>query len=305
MSIYLIVIIVLAVIALILAALLWKYQRQMKQICRQLSFLEEHDSNMRIRADIEFGGFRELLEKINSFIDRQKEEHKNYVNKEKLISDIYTNLSHDIRTPLTSLDGYFQLLEQGANEEEQERYLAVIRERIYCLKEMLEELFTFSKLENGEYELPLSKCCINRILKDTIFSYYEDWREKGIEPHIEITDEQLFLLGNEQALRRTIQNVIKNGLDHGERMFKITLCRENQDIHLKIGNSVSDTDAKEIDTTKIFERFYKTDLSRNKTSSGLGLSIAKEFVERMDGTMNATLTGNEFWIEMAFPIYLS
>lgn len=86
-----------------------------------------------------------------------------------MISDTYTNLSHDIRTPLTSLDGYFQLLEQSEDAEEQKHYMDIIQERIHSLKEMLEELFLFTKLKNESYHLELKHCCVNQVLKQTIF----------------------------------------------------------------------------------------------------------------------------------------
>lgn len=208
---------ILCVVILILLVILWKQQRQMKEICRQLSFLNEHDSNMMITVDMRIGWMGKLTDNLNEFLKRRRRERKEYLDKEKLISDTYTNLSHDIRTPLTSLDGYFQLLERSRTKEDQERYLAVIHERISSLKEMLEELFTFTKLKNGGYQITLSPCSLNRIVKNTIFAYFEDWSGQGIEPELQITEEVLMVNGNQQALRRVIQNIIKNGMDHGEK----------------------------------------------------------------------------------------
>ena len=121
---------ILAVIIIIQAFIMWKYQRQIKDICRQLSFLMEHDSNKLIQREIDMGGIGELSDKLNELLDMRKKERNEYRKKEKLIADTYTNLSHDIRTPLTSLDGYFQLIEECDNIDDQRRYLDIIRERL-------------------------------------------------------------------------------------------------------------------------------------------------------------------------------
>lgn len=217
-----------------------------------------------------------------------------------MIADTYTNLSHDIRTPLTSLDGYFQLMEECENVEDQRRYLNIIHERIHSLNEMLEELFMFTKLKNESYSLELTPCCINRILKETVFSYYDDWVRRGIQPDIQITEELLSIAGNKQGLHRVIQNVIKNGLDHGEKKISIVLERKQERAVLRISNQVIHSE--QIDIEHVFDRFYKADVARSKTSTGLGLSIAKELVKRMNGEISAKTEKNEFIIEMRFPL---
>lgn len=278
--------------------MLWKYQRQVRDICRQLSFLMKNDSNMLVTGDTGFLGLKELMEILNQLLMNRKKEHKKYLEKEQMISDTYTNLSHDIRTPLTSLDGYFQLLEQCEDEEEQKHYMDIIQERIRNLKEMLEELFLFTKLKNESYHLEIKRCCINQILKQTIFSYYDEWTSKGIEPDIRITDQLLYIEGNEAALQRILQNVIKNALDHGTRGIGISLEEKDRKSIIRIWNEVRDPE--KTDPSKVFERFYKADESRNKTSSGLGLSIAKEFTQKMHGEIFAELEGKMFYITCIF-----
>ena len=216
-----IVIGILAGIIILQFIIMWKYQRQVKDICRQLAFLMKHDSNMLINREFDMGGIGTLSDRLNELLELRRKEKQQYQEKETLIADTYTNLSHDIRTPLTSLDGYFQLMEECENVEDQKRYLGIIHERIHSLNEMLEELFTFTKLKNESYNLELMPCCINRIMKETVFSYYDDWVRMEIQPDIQITEEQLYIHGNRQGLRRVIQNVIKNGLDHGEKKILI------------------------------------------------------------------------------------
>ena len=289
---------ILARIIILQSIIIWKYQRQVKDICRQLAFLMKHDSNMLIHREFDLGGIGMLSDRLNDLLELRRKEKQYYQEKETLIADTYTNLSHDIRTPLTSLDGYFQLMEACENVEEQRRYLNIIHERIHSLNEMLEELFMFTKLKNESYRLELTSCCINRILKETVFSYYDDWVRREIQPDIQITEEQLYIDGNKQGLSRIIQNVIKNGLDHGEKKIRIVLKREQNQAVLRISNQV--TASEQIDIEHVFDRFYKADAARSKTSTGLGLSIAREFVRRMNGEIGAKIEENEFIVEMRF-----
>lgn len=289
---------ILAGIIILQSIIIWKYQRQVKDICRQLAFLMKHDSNMLIHREFDLGGIGMLSDRLNDLLELRRIEKQYYQEKETLIADTYTNLSHDIRTPLTSLDGYFQLMEACENVEEQRRYLNIIHERIHSLNEMLEELFMFTKLKNESYRLELTSCCINRILKETVFSYYDDWVRREIQPDIQITEEQLYIDGNKQGLSRIIQNVIKNGLDHGEKKIRIVLKREQNQAVLRISNQV--TASEQIDIEHVFDRFYKADAARSKTSTGLGLSIAREFVRRMNGEIGAKIEENEFIVEMRF-----
>ena len=289
---------ILAGIIILQSIIIWKYQRQVKDICRQLAFLMKHDSNMLIHREFDLGGIGMLSDRLNDLLELRRKEKQYYQEKETLIADTYTNLSHDIRTPLTSLDGYFQLMEACENVEEQRRYLNIIHERIHSLNEMLEELFMFTKLKNESYRLELTSCCINRILKETVFSYYDDWVRREIQPDIQITEEQLYIDGNKQGLSRIIQNVIKNGLDHGEKKIRIVLKREQNRAVLRISNQVIASE--KIDIEHVFDRFYKADAARSKTSTGLGLSIAREFVRRMNGEIGAKIEENEFIVEMSF-----
>ena len=254
--------------------------RQIRDICRQLTFLKDYDSNLMITGQEASGPLRELMEQD--------------------ISDAYTNLSHDIRTPLTSLNGYFRLLEESEDPKERARYLSVIEERINSLKEMLEELFTYTKLKNETYVLEMEPLYLNRIVTETVFSYYDVWMEKGIEPEIDFSEEQMKIEGNAAGLRRTLQNIIKNGMDHGTGKMRITLKRQDQWAVVECINYVEHPE--EIEVEKVFERFYKADEARSRTSSGLGLSIAKAFTGYMNGEIRALLQGNWFSICLRFPI---
>lgn len=302
---------VLAIIVIIMAAVLLKIRAQLRDINDQLDFLYENDTNMLIGTDTNLIYLGQFKQRVNRFVEQWHKKRAEAAKKEQMISDTYTNLSHDIRTPLTSLDGYFQLLKDEKDEKLQAHYIGVIQERIASLKDILEELFMFTKLKNDTFKLEMDKCCVSRLLKQTVFSYYDEWKMRGIEPVVDICDEQIFILANTQALKRVFQNVIKNGLVHGKSDIEIKLYiidygknagadRENKVVNIVVSNTIDDPE--NIDTSQVFERFYKADEARSVTSSGLGLSIAKELVERMDGKINAQIEDNRFCINISYRI---
>lgn len=302
---------VLAIIVIIMAAVLLKIRAQLRDINDQLDFLYENDTNMLIGTDTNLIYLGQFKQRVNRFVEQWHKKRAEAAKKEQMISDTYTNLSHDIRTPLTSLDGYFQLLKDEKDEKLQAHYIGIIQERITSLKDMLEELFMFTKLKNDTFKLEMDKCCVSRLLKQTVFSYYDEWKMRGIEPVVDICDEQIFILANTQALKRVFQNVIKNGLVHGKSDIEIKLYtidsgknagadRENKVVNIVVSNTIDDPE--NVDVSQVFERFYKADEARSVTSSGLGLSIAKELVERMDGKINAQIEDNRFCINISYKV---
>lgn len=291
---------ILLILCMILIGMIWFIKRQIQDICRQLAFLEEQESNMLITTQTTSLCIGDLIEKINRIILSNRKRKKAYLEKEQRVQQVYTNLSHDIRTPLTSLDGYVQLLADCEDKGKQKEYLIVIRERISSLKNMLEELFMFTRLKDDSYQLEFSNVCVSRILKETVFSYYDDWNRQGIVPKFLIDEGDVYIEGNESALNRIFQNIIKNGLVHGEKNIIISLTKNEKEVMLSFGNAMKNPE--DVDVSQVFERFYKADKSRSRNSTGLGLSIAKGFVERMNGTIEARLVENQFVIEVRFPI---
>jgi len=285
---------------IIITGILIAYRRQVKKTCRQLAFLKEHQTNLRLTSDLPFKELDELIDGINDILDLSREIEKTAQQSEDSLKETITNLSHDIRTPLTSMDGYFQLLTQSQSEEERQHYIAVIQSRIVSLKDMLEELFTYTKLQNETYELELESLDFGKSVFDTVFSFYDEFQRKGIEPQIDFCDGHLPIIGNPEAIRRALQNIIKNALEHGQKQISFSLSVNDKQAVFCCLNDVKNPD--EVDMSRVFSRFYKADSARSNASTGLGLSIAKGLIDRMGGMITANLNESTFSIEMSFPI---
>ena len=260
------------VLAVGLIFILLMYRRQVKNTCRQLEFLKENQTNLRLTVMVPFKQFEKLVDSINQVLDMSQEIKNNARKNEEHLKETITNLSHDIRTPLTSLDGYFQLLAQSDSEEEQRHYIEVIQSRISSLKDILEELFTYTKLQNEQYELKMET--------------------------VDFCEENILIEGNTEAIRRILQNIIKNALVHGSQKIRMKLFSEKNDIIFLCENDLENPG--DIDIKKIFSKFYKADTARTSNTTGLGLSIAKSFVERMDGTIIAEIENDMFLIRVMF-----
>lgn len=298
MKILLAICLILIAVLVILLISVW---RQNKTFCRRLAFKEREGSRALLVADLKAFGEGELAEEINRILNQMSEERSSMEMRERLVADTYTNLSHDIRTPLTSLDGYVQLLQEADSKEEQERYLAIIRERIGTMKMILEDLFTFTKLESRTYRLNMERIELVRTVAETLLSFCDDWKAAGIEPEIQLWDGMIMVQGNETAIKRIVQNVAKNALVHGEKTIKVSLMPAGDEFaELRIANRVAKPE--EVDVSRVFERFYTGDVTRTKASSGLGLAIARDFAEKMGGTAEAELSGNEFAVVVRLPI---
>jgi len=272
------------------------YRRQVKKTCRRIAFIKNNDTNMELLSDLNFHELNMLEKEINEVIEKNRQISIAAKRSENNLKETIVNISHDIRTPLTSLDGFFQLLKNADSEEERNQCVDVIQNRINNLKYMLEELFTYTKLQNDDYKLQTEPVDIVRCISSTLVSFYNEFQEKSIEVQADFTDEEAVVDCNAEAVQRIVQNVLKNVIDHGSKTVEMTLKQENGSVVFSCSNKVDNPDS--IDISQIFTRFYKSDPARTHSSTGLGLAIAKGLAERMNGGMTAEIEGEWFRIKV-------
>lgn len=290
-----------ALCAVVTAAYIF-YRRQVGGLCRQLRFINENKTKMELTADLSAKELNELMCEMNESIRRFNDAECEFIRRDGCIRETVANLSHDIRTPLTSLDGYFQLLnDPSLTDEKRIRYISVIKSRISSLNSILDELFTYAKLQDSNYGLAMERTGITSEVSEAALSFYEDFTVTGIEPQVDIPDEEIYISANREALSRILQNILKNALVHGSEI-SISLRVEGAEATFRCSNKVIGECS--ISPEQLFDRFYKADTARTEKGSGLGLAIAKGLTEKMNGCISADVSDGLFTVSASFPIII-
>lgn len=278
---------VLLIVTAVLSALIILYIREVKHLYKQLDQLEagshiELTSNTRNRA------FLRLYTKLNHIFADVSGEKQKYLRSQTELKQSISNIAHDIRTPLTSASGYLQMLQDCTESVKQLRYERIIERRIAELKDMLEELFLYTKLTSGEFSPDCRRTAVFPILSDCMIGLFHVFEEKQIEPDIRFENEEICVFAAEEILGRIFRNLINNALIHGLGGLSIV----QKGTAFTFSNPVQN--ASVIDPDRIFDRFYKADPARQKHSSGLGLAIVKELCGKIGGTAEAAIVDGQF-----------
>ncbi|MEH2949981.1 HAMP domain-containing sensor histidine kinase [Sporofaciens sp. JLR.KK001] len=214
----------------------------------------------------------------------QKQKHR-YIQGDKELKNAITNISHDLRTPLTTICGYLSLLDKEEKSEHIARQLSIIKNRTFALKQLVEELFRYTTIISDTENSVYTETVINNVLEDCISSYYAMFKEKGITPNINLCEQKIVRSVDKTALLRIFNNVIDNAIKYSDGDLVISLFENG-----KIVFSNHTSDLNEIQIGKLFDRFYTVNTARKST--GLGLSIAKALIEKMDGNISADYSNN-------------
>ncbi|HDK7138871.1 TPA: HAMP domain-containing histidine kinase [Clostridium botulinum] len=281
---------ILIIIIIILSILLLNDKIKTKRITAKLKEILKENSIERIKFYNLNTNKKELVREINIFLDKYQSisiDNKNYKeHHQKMIS----NISHDIRTPLTALMGYVDLLSDNCiTKEKKEEYISIIRERGTALKDLMEEFFQMAKLECNDVEITIEKFNISEVVRKNIIIFMNEINERNITPEINIGDEEIFALGDKNYMSRIITNLISNSLKYGYEgnVIGIDLKEDNKWITLSIWDKGKGIDKNEL--PYIFDRLYTGEKSRNRSfqGSGLGLSIVKNMTQHMNGSITA------------------
>ena len=214
----------------------------------------------------------------------QKQKHR-YIQGDKELKNAITNISHDLRTPLTTICGYLSLLDKEEKSEHIARQLSIIKNRTFALKQLVEELFRYTTIISDTENSVYTETVINNVLEDCISSYYAIFKEKGITPNINLCEQKIVRSVDKTALLRIFNNIIDNAIKYSEGDLTISLFENG-----KIVFSNHTSDLNEIQIGKLFDRFYTVNTARKST--GLGLSIDKALIEKMDGNISADYSNN-------------
>ncbi len=266
--------------------------------------------------------FSEIIYKINEIVYLYEEKLTEFRKKENANNQLLTSLSHDIRTPLTSIIGYTdaikkELLKYGLNYKYDlqsvienhntlennkiiENYIDIVREKSYSLKEYLDNVFDWFKLNSNEFYLDLKDTEITELSRNIIKSWIVIFEEKDIDFDIEIEEKEIICNLDQNAYARVINNIIQNAVEHSKtKKIQISIKESNRKIFITIKDFGVGIEPDDLE--HIFDRLYKCDKARNKVGSGLGLYITKELVEKMNGCIDVVSEigkGTEFKINL-------
>jgi len=264
------------------AAMLAKFfllKRDVRQLGQKLEAIASIDTNAHLTTGTFDADISDLADRINKMLDKNRRAFLETRRLEDNLKRAITNISHDLRTPLTSAKGYLQMAENGQLDEETLlRYLSVIHGRLDALTVLLDDLFAFSKAVEGEFTL--SRINIGNTLRDAVSDSFAELKNRRFTVENLIPDAPVYCTCNEDALKRILQNLISNAYIHGKELLRVKLS----DDVIEIANRADHLDF--IDTAEIFNRFYTADASRTDKRTGLGLAIAKELTERMGGQIS-------------------
>ncbi|MBS4218306.1 HAMP domain-containing histidine kinase [Bacillus sp. FJAT-49711] len=255
----------------------------------------------RLYLDFRVKTIMDLVDELNLMIDAFEEKSRQTKQMEENVKISIAGLSHDLRTPLTSINGYVQLLQASTDDAKREHYIRTIEHSVKRLLEMTDHFYDLARIETNQKEITLSSISLSNFVEEIFLTFYEQFEEKKIELQFpeQIMDRPI--IADKLMLTRVIQNIVQNILRYAKSKAVVSYGIEESYLIFSIKNDIK-PDSK-VAVEKVFMRFYTEVSSRTNTeSSGLGLYLSKKLVEKMNGKMNAELKDHWFILNIHLPI---
>lgn len=233
---------------------------------------------------------QELLRVVNALLDRARQSAADYARMERAMRRMLSNVSHDLKTPLTVIMGYAEVLDRNSDlsEDERRRMLSQVYKKTIQVQELINAFFDLSKLESDDYDIPLSIVDVCEVCRQRILVYFDLLSERDIKVDLRLPEDPIWVYANEEALSRILDNLLSNAIRYGSDggYLGLSLTPVKEEVRIDVidcGRGI-----READQTRIFERMYTVDDSRNRSiqGSGLGLAITKRLIERLGGRIS-------------------
>ncbi len=295
MEFWLLVIIgILLIVIVILSIKLFLMRKTAREIESAFAGRLMTDTNILIDISHQDKTMRKLAESLNSELRKLRRERHRFYHGDLELKEAVTNISHDLRTPLTAISGYFDLLEREEKSDAVSRYIEVIKNRIEVMKQLIEELFQYSVVISAEHDLTTEPVFINGFLEESILAFYGALQQQCITPDIDITEKRITRKVNRTALSRVFSNIMSNVIKYSDGDLKITLADTGE---ITFSNTASALSGIEVE--RLFDRFYTVERARKST--GLGLSISRILTEQMGGKISAHYRNGKLSISIWLP----
>lgn len=275
---YMIIIVLLIMVVSFLVLKLCLVKQQMRKIVKQL---EEPGENF-ISVDFVDRDLETLALKINKNLDLLQQVRVEAAKSEQAMKASASMISHDMRTPLTSVIGYLQLAEKNCREQETLQDIKIALDRAKYTNKLVDDFFELSVIDSNQYTPVMEKVNICEVVCEEILANYLEFEKKGITPLFRQADDVIGVWADRKLLVRVVQNLISNGIKYSTGNMEFSVIQDDK-VVLSISNSISHS----IDVEKIFDKFYRADASRNSDGMGLGLYICRKFIEEIEGNISA------------------
>lgn len=282
-------------IIIVLISIIIGYKREFRRINKEISNNLDEYVNIKTKSvdkDVE-----NLVQNINLIFDSKQKVVAEKKKKEEGLRASISNMSHDLRTPLTSIIGYLQMIKsEKPSEADKKEYMDIVEKRTKSLQKLISSFYDLSRIEGNEYNFNYKKVNLSNVLCENIAVFYNDFINNNIEPVIEIEEGIKEIISDEGAITRIFSNLIGNMIKHGENYVKISLKQENDIIITEFTNKATGLTQENVD--KLFDRFYTVDNSRSDRNTGLGLYITKVLVEKLGYNITAKLENENLKIKI-------
>lgn len=251
----------------------------LRSIVRQLSYIVREETNAELVSTSKIRLIRRLLDENNHLIRKNKQYYQEQRKKEKHLHQLLSNLTHDLKTPLTVSSGYTQLLLKDPSFAEKQEMIQKIDSSLDSISHYLGYLMEYNLIQEKGVALALEQLDLSELLRESLFTFYEEFQEQKMPMSVEI-EETGYFISDRTVLQRIFQNILGNMIKHGHREAEVRLFKEADKWVLCFTNGLEKPMA---DPEQLFQRFVTEDPARTNKSTGLGLHIVKELVELLNG----------------------
>ncbi|WP_234124530.1 sensor histidine kinase [Clostridium hydrogenum] len=292
-----IILILLSISMILLMFYIFYLKTQIKSIGKQLENISEGKTEKKIDISLLDRDIEALASNINRNIDFQRQLRIDVFRNEQKLKDSIASISHDLRTPLTSIMGYLQLLEKSELSDKQKEKVDILKKKSELLQNLITSFFEITIIENDNVNVKLEKINLNNFISEIMLSSIYSFKNANIQPIFDVPDTTIFIEADKLILQRIIQNLISNTLKYANGYIKISLVQKEH-VELSFKNKVEAP--KNINVDLLFEKFYTADKARSSGSTGLGLAIVKLLAEKINAKVAAEINGNILSLKIIF-----
>lgn len=295
------------ILAVLLASLcayllfrVYALEKNLRQGAKQLEERKAEGGSAPLRLAAPNRAAEELMAQVNALIRESEDQCSDFRNREQALRRQIANVSHDLRTPLTSILGYLQLMEgEELTEGERREYLEIIESRARVLQGLISSFYDLSRLEAGEYPIVREKVDLREVLGELLSAFYDEL-ESHFQVTVDLPEDLPQVWGDRAAMTRVYSNLLRNALDHGEGSLSIVARITGEGVETRVANGC--TQMTEADLSHVFDRFYTSDQTRSGRNTGLGLAIVKALAQQMGGEAWAELQNENFAVCLRWKI---